>query len=127
MFTLSFTLYLWICCGLMTLTMIIIPPGGVVSRYHVVPRAIVVVCARRISRKGVRAVPLWYYGFWGPDSRDNGPVRVEKPDVRTILITDPECPIIVDYQALAVHGNTLSGTAVGDVRSEAVPCVCCGG
>lgn len=107
--------------------MVVVPPRGVVSGYHVVPGAIILICGRRISRERVRAVPLWYDGLWGPDGRDDGPVRVEEPDVRTILVSDPESPVIVNGQALAVHGDTLRSGPVGEVSSESVPGVSCGG
>lgn len=107
--------------------MVVVPPRGVVSGYHVVPGAFILVRAGRVGREGIRAVPLWYDGLWGPDGRDDGPVRVKEPDVRAVLIANPERPIIVDDQALAIYRDALGSIPVGGVGPEAVPGVCCGG
>lgn len=111
----------------MTLTVVIVPARGVVGGCHVVSGTIILICGRRISRERIRAVPLWYDGLRGPDGRDDGTVRVEKPDVRTVLITDPESPIVVDDQALTIYGDMLGSSSVGGVRPEAISSVCCGG
>lgn len=108
-----------VLCALILLTMIIIPASRVISGRDIIAR-LVLPDRGRISREGVRAVALRNDSLRRPDGRDDGPVRVEKPHIGAVLVTDPKGSVAVDHQALGIHGDMGLGGTVRQILSEAV-------
>lgn len=107
--------------------MVIIPSSWIVRRIHIILR-LIVPYGRRVRREGITAVSLGHDRLRRSDCRDDGPVRVHEPYIRPVLVAHPEHPVVVDHQALGVHGDVRrGGVARRQVVAEAIARPRCGG
>lgn len=88
--------------------MVVITACGIISRGHIIARAVVVVEGRRVSGERLGAISHRDESLGRSDGSNHDAPGIKSVDVGSVFVGDPEAPVWVEDNPFGINGDSLS-------------------